>query len=136
MFSFQHQIRVRYAETDQMGYVYYGNYASYYEEARTEMLRSTGLSYKELEEMGVMLPVVELLCNFIKPGKYDDLITINIYIRQKPSIRIKFEYELSNQDGELLNTGSTQLVFVDMIKNRPCRPPKIFQEKMAPYFGE
>ncbi len=136
MFSFQHQIRVRYAETDQMGYVYYGNYATYYEEARTEMLRSTGISYKELEDMGVMLPVVELLCNFIKPGKYDDLITINIYIRQKPSIRIKFEYELSNQHGELLNTGSTQLVFVDMIKNRPCRPPKIFEEKMAPYFGE
>ncbi len=136
MFSYIHQVRVRYAETDNMGYVYYGNYAAYYEVARTEMLRSTGISYKELEEMGVMLPVIELHCNYIKPAKYDDLISINIYIREKPGIRIKFEYELFNEEGELLNTGSTQLVFVDMERNRPCRPPAIFQEKMAPFFGE
>ncbi|MVZ64284.1 YbgC/FadM family acyl-CoA thioesterase [Sphingobacterium sp. DK4209] len=136
MFSYIHQVRVRYAETDNMGYVYYGNYAAYYEVARTEMLRSTGISYKELEEMGVMLPVIELHCNYIKPAKYDDLISINIYIREKPGIRIKFEYELFNEDGELLNTGSTQLVFVDMERNRPCRPPAVFQEKMAPFFGE
>lgn len=136
MFSYKHQVRVRYAETDNMGYVYYGNYAAYYEVARTEMLRSTGISYKELEEMGVMLPVIELHCQYIKAAKYDDLITINIYIREKPGIRIKFEYELFNEEGELLNTGSTQLVFVDMERNRPCRPPAIFQEKMAPFFGE
>ncbi|MCT1526897.1 MULTISPECIES: acyl-CoA thioesterase [Sphingobacterium] len=136
MFSYKHQVRVRYAETDNMGYVYYGNYAAYYEVARTEMLRSTGISYKELEDMGVMLPVIELHCQYIKAAKYDDLITINIYIREKPGIRIKFEYELFNEEGELLNTGSTQLVFVDMERNRPCRPPAIFQEKMAPFFGE
>ena len=136
MFSYKHQVRVRYAETDNMGYVYYGNYAAYYEVARTEMLRSTGISYKELEDMGVMLPVIELHSQYIKAAKYDDLITINIYIREKPGIRIKFEYELFNDDGELLNTGSTQLVFVDMERNRPCRPPAIFQEKMAPFFGE
>jgi len=119
-----------------MGYVYYGNYATYYEVARTEMLRSTGISYKELEEMGVMLPVIELSCKFNKPAKYDDLVTINTYIREKPGIRIKFEYELFNESGELLNTGSTQLVFVDMVKNRPCKPPQIFIDKMAPFFGE
>jgi len=136
MFSYKHQVRVRYAETDNMGYVYYGNYAAYYEVARTEMLRSTGISYKELEDMGVMLPVIELHCQYIKAAKYDDLITLNIYIREKPGIRIKFEYELFNEEGELLNTGSTQLVFVDMERNRPCRPPAIFQEKMAPFFGE
>lgn len=136
MFSYKHQVRVRYAETDNMGYVYYGNYAAYYEVARTEMLRSTGISYKELEDMGVMLPVIELHCQYIKAAKYDDLITINIYIREKPGNRIKFEYELFNEEGELLNTGSTQLVFVDMERNRPCRPPAIFQEKMAPFFGE
>ncbi|WKK57300.1 thioesterase family protein [Sphingobacterium sp. BN32] len=136
MFSYKHQVRVRYAETDNMGYVYYGNYAAYYEVARTEMLRSTGISYKELEDMGVMLPVIELHSQYIKAAKYDDLITINIYIREKPGIRIKFEYELFNEEGELLNTGSTQLVFVDMERNRPCRPPAIFQEKMAPFFGE
>ncbi|WP_099366929.1 acyl-CoA thioesterase [Sphingobacterium sp. 1.A.4] len=135
MFSYQHQIRVRYAETDQMGYVYYGNYASYYEVARTEMLRSTGVSYKELEDMGVMLPVTDLSSKYIKAAKYDDLITINIYIREKPGIRIKFEYELFNEAGELLNTGFTQLVFVDMEKGRPCKPPQVFVDKMAPFFG-
>lgn len=136
MFLYQHQVRVRYAETDNMGYVYYGNYATYYEVARTEMLRSTGISYKELEEMGVMLPVIELSSKFNKAAKYDDLVTINTYIREKPGIRIKFEYELFNESGELLNTGSTQLVFVDMVKNRPCKPPQIFIDKMAPFFGE
>lgn len=136
MFSYQHQIRVRYAETDQMGFVYYGNYASYYEETRTEALRSTGVSYKELEEMGVMLPVTDMTIKYLKPAKYDDLITINIYIREKPGIRIKFEYELFNESGELLNTGFTQLVFVDMVKNRPCKPPQVFLDKMAPFFGE
>ncbi len=135
MFSYQHQIRVRYAETDQMGYVYYGNYASYYEVARTEMLRSTGVSYKELEDMGVMLPVTDLSSKYLKAAKYDDLITINIYIREKPGIRIKFEYELFNEAGELLNTGFTQLVFVDMEKGRPCKPPQVFVDKMAPFFG-
>ncbi|MEI5984301.1 MULTISPECIES: acyl-CoA thioesterase [Sphingobacterium] len=135
MFSYQHQIRVRYAETDQMGYVYYGNYASYYEVARTEMLRSTGVSYKELEDMGVMLPVTDLNSKYLKAAKYDDLITINIYIREKPGIRIKFEYELFNEAGELLNTGFTQLVFVDMEKGRPCKPPQVFVDKMAPFFG-
>ena len=135
MFSYQHQIRVRYAETDQMGYVYYGNYASYYEVARTEMLRSTGVSYKELEDIGVMLPVTDLSSKYLKAAKYDDLITINIYIRAKPGIRIKFEYELFNEAGELLNTGFTQLVFVDMEKGRPCKPPQVFVDKMAPFFG-
>ncbi|MGJ1203295.1 acyl-CoA thioesterase [Sphingobacterium lactis] len=136
MFTFQHQVRVRYAETDNMGYVYYGNYAAFYEVARTEMLRSTGISYRELEDMGVMLPVTDLNCKFIKAAKYDDLITINTYIREKPGIRIKFEYELFNEAGELLNTGYTQLVFVDMKKNRPCKPPQVFMDKMAPFFGE
>ncbi|GAA4168850.1 MULTISPECIES: acyl-CoA thioesterase [Sphingobacterium] len=135
MFVFDHQIRVRYAETDQMGYVYYGNYAAFYEIARTEMLRSTGISYKELEEMGVMLPVTELKTKYLKPGKYDDLITIRVTIRKKPAIRIIFEYELFNESGELLNQGETTLVFVNMEKNKPCMPPQIFQDKMSKYFN-
>ncbi|MCS4228735.1 thioesterase family protein [Sphingobacterium sp. BIGb0165] len=135
MFVFDHQIRVRYAETDQMGYVYYGNYAAFYEIARTEMLRSTGISYKELEEMGVMLPVTELKTKYLKPGKYDDLITIRVTIRKKPAIRIIFEYELFNESGELLNQGETTLVFVNMEKNKPCMPPQVFQDKMSKYFN-
>ncbi|HAE67899.1 MULTISPECIES: acyl-CoA thioesterase [Sphingobacterium] len=135
MFVFDHQIRVRYAETDQMGYVYYGNYAAFYEIARTEMLRSTGISYKELEEMGVMLPVTEMKTKYLKPGKYDDLITIRVTIRQKPAVRIIFEYELFNESGELLNQGETTLVFVNMEKNRPCMPPQVFLDKMSNYFN-
>jgi acyl-CoA thioester hydrolase len=135
MFVFDHQSRVRYAETDQMGYVYYGNYAAFYEIARTEMLRSTGISYRELEEMGVMLPVTEMKTKYLKPGKYDDLITIRVTIRQKPAVRIIFEYELFNENGELLNQGETTLVFVNMEKNRPCMPPQVFLDKMSKYFN-
>lgn len=135
MFIYEHQLRVRYAETDQMGYVYYGNYAAFYEVARTEMLRQTGMSYKELEEMGVMMPVLEMHTKYLQPAKYDELITIKTTIRERPSIRITFEYEIFNEAGTLLNTGTTQLVFVDMKKNRPCRPPEVFMEKMAAYFS-
>jgi acyl-CoA thioester hydrolase len=118
MFVFDHQIRVRYAETE-----------------RTEMLRSTGISYRELEEMGVMLPVTEMKTKYLKPGKYDDLITIRVTIRQKPAVRIIFEYELFNENGELLNQGETTLVFVNMEKNRPCMPPQVFLDKMSKYFN-
>lgn len=116
MFTHETQIRIRYAETDQMGYVYYGNYASFYEVARTEMLRSTGFSYKELEEMGVMMPVMDLTCKYYQPARYDDLITIRTTIKERPLVRLMFEYEIFNEQGTLLNTGSTQLVFVDMKK--------------------
>lgn len=135
MFTHETQIRIRYAETDQMGYVYYGNYASFYEVARTEMLRSTGFSYKELEEMGVMMPVMDLTCKYYQPARYDDLITIRTTIKERPLVRLMFEYEIFNEQGTLLNTGSTQLVFVDMKKNRPCRAPQIFQDKMDAFFG-
>ena len=134
MYSSETKFRVRYADTDQMGYMYYGNYASYYEVARTEMLRSTGIAYKELEDMGIMLPVADLQSKYILPAKYDDLITVKTYIRERPGVRIKFEYEMYNEAGVLLNKGMTTLVFVDMQSNRPCRPPAVFEEKMKPYF--
>ncbi|MCC2599316.1 acyl-CoA thioesterase [Sphingobacterium sp. FBM7-1] len=134
MFAHETKIRIRYAETDKMGYVYYGNYASFYEVARNEMLRSTGITYKDLEDMGIMMPVTDLVCKYHQPARYDDLITIKVYIKERPMVRIQFEYEIYNQNGVLLNTGYTQLVFVDMEKNRPCRAPQIFQEKMEPFF--
>jgi acyl-CoA thioester hydrolase len=134
MFVHEEKIRVRYAETDQMGYVYYGNYAAYYEVARTEMLRKTGFSYKELEEMGVMMPVLEMNIKYSQPAKYDELLTIKVIIKEKPSVRIKFEYEVYDEAGTLLNTGNTQLVFVDMARNRPCKAPDVFMQKMEPYF--
>lgn len=135
MYVYEHQIRVRYAETDQMGYVYYGNYAAFYEESRTEMLRNNGMTYRELEEMGVMMPVLEMQIKYFQPAKYDDLLTIKVILREKPYIRLKFEYEVYNEAGTFLNKGMTELVFVDMKRNRPCRAPAVFLEKMEPYFN-
>lgn len=134
MFEYKNQIRVRYADTDQMGYMYYGNYATFYEVARTEMLRHTGIAYKELEEMGIMLPVVELKSRFIKPALYDELITVKTVISKKPTLKISFEYSLYNEKEELINTGNTVLVFVNMKTGRPCHPPTVFLEKISPYF--
>lgn len=119
------QLRVRYAETDQMGYVYYGNYATYFEVARVELLRNNGISYKELEEAGIMLPVLKLEVNYHKPAKYDDLLTIKTEIKKQPSITIEFHFKIYNEENELLTTGFTSLVFIDMKRNRPTRPPKV-----------
>ncbi len=122
------KIRVRYAETDQMGYVYYGNYATYFEVARVELLRVNNISYKELEDTGIMLPVLKLEVNYHKPGKYDDLLTIKTIIKKKPSVRIEFDFEIFNEQNELITTGCTSLVFIDMKRNRPTKAPKIIMD--------
>ena len=134
MYTFETTVRVRYAETDQMGYVYYGNYAAFYEVGRVELFRSLGFSYKALEDSGVMMPVLELHCRFLKPSRYDEEITVRTHLKEKPGVKIHFEYELFNQGGELLNTGSTTLVFVDMKRNKPCVAPTEFMERLATYF--
>ena len=134
MFIFETKVRVRYAETDQMGYVYYGNYAAYYEVGRVEMLRSLGLSYKSLEASGIMMPVLEMCSKFLKPARYDEEIIVKIYLKEKPGIRIRFEYELFNEEGELINTAETKLVFVDMKRNKPCKPPVDFMNRLQKYF--
>lgn len=136
MLTFETTLRVRYAETDQMGYVYYGNYATYYEVARVEMLRSVGQAYRSLEENGIMMPVTELHTKFLKPVFYDEEITIRVRMETLPTVRIRFDYELFNEKGELANTGHTLLVFVDMQKNRPCPPPKEFAAKLQTYFNQ
>ncbi|HEY5822724.1 MAG TPA: thioesterase family protein [Cyclobacteriaceae bacterium] len=135
MYVSQTQVRVRYGETDQMGYVYYGNYAMYYEVARVESLRQLGLSYKELEDMGVMLPVLENKSKFLSAALYDDLLKIVTTIREKPGVRIKFEYEIFNEAEKLIHQGETLLVFVDKKSGKPCRPPKVFDQILQPYFG-
>ncbi len=135
MFEFETKIRVRYGETDQMGYVYYGNYAEFYEVARVEMLRSLGLSYKWMEETGIMMPVLELKCKYIKPAYYDDLITIKVRIHEKPATRIKFNYELFNEANELINLGETTLVFVNIESKRPCLGPDLFMNKLEAFFN-
>lgn len=135
MYTSQTKVRVRYGETDQMGYVYYGNYAMYYEVGRVESLRQLGLTYKELEDMGVMMPVLENKSKFHQAALYDDEITIVTTLREKPSVRIKFEYALYNGSGELIHEGETLLAFVDKKTGRPCRPPEVFQKVVEPYFG-
>lgn len=134
MYTFETKLRVRYAETDQMGYVYYGNYATFYEVGRVELFRSLGFSYKALEDSGIMMPVMELHSRFLKPATYDEEITVKVYLKEKPRVKIRFDYELFNRSGELLNTGSTTLVFVDMKRNKPCMAPAEFLERLAGIF--
>jgi acyl-CoA thioester hydrolase len=119
-------VRVRYAETDQMGYVYYGNYATYFEVARVETFRSIGFSYKSMEEAGFMMPVLEYKSKYIRPAKYDDLLRIVIFIKEKPNVRIKFEYEVYNEQNELLNIAETTLVFVNTKTGKPGVPSEEF----------
>ncbi len=117
------QVRVRYAETDQMGYVYYGNYATYFEVARVELLRSIGFTYKKLEEEGIMLPVFEFSIKYFKPAFYDDLLTIKTTLEYNDGARIRFHYEIFNESGSLLNKAETTLVFIDRTTNRPTIMP-------------
>ena len=117
------KVRVRYAETDQMGYVYYGNYATYFEVARVELLRSVGFTYKKLEEEGIMLPVFEFSIKYFKPAFYDDLLTIKTTLEYNDGARIRFHYEIFNESGSLLNKAETTLVFIDRRTNRPTIMP-------------
>ena len=130
MYSFETKIRVRYGETDQMSFVYYGVYAQYYEVGRVELLRSLGLTYKELEEMGFALPVVNLNINYKKPAYYDDELTIRTTIKKLPSAKIIFDYETYNEQGNLLNTGEVVLVFLDKETGKPCFTPEVIMEKL------
>ena len=131
MREYQFQVRVRYAETDQMGVVYHGNYAQYFEMGRVEWLRNMGVSYKWMEENGVMLPVVSLSMNFKKPARYDDLLTVKTILKSHTSVKIEFDYEIYNENDELLTTGYSMLVFVDMKTGKPILPPSYVLEKIA-----
>lgn len=134
MYTSETTIRVRYGETDQMGYVYYGFYAMYYEVARVESLRKLGLTYKEIEHMGIIMPVLENRSKFIAPGRYDELLRIVTIIRDKPTVRIRFDYEIYNEKNELIHTGETLLAFVNQQTKRPCRPPKEMEAVLEPFF--
>ncbi len=135
MFVHSTKIRVRYADTDQMGYMYYGNYAEFYEVGRVEMLRSLGLTYKSMEDSGIIMPVTELKCKYIKPALYDEEITVKVVMEAMPSVRIHFRYELFNEREELINLGETMLVFINQEKNRPCLPPDDFLDKIKIHFN-
>jgi len=134
MYISETQVRVRYSETDKMGYVYYGNYASYFEVGRVETLRNLGFSYKEMEDTGIMLPVVSFTINYFKPAFYDDLLTIKTVITALPTSKIMFDYETINSNNIVLNKAQTTLVFVDIKTGKPCRAPEYFMEKIKDYF--
>jgi len=121
---FDYTLRTRYAETDQMGVVYYGNYPQYLELGRVEWLRAIGLTYKEMEAEGIMMPVVSLQIQYKKPALYDELITIRTKLKDLPSTKIEFDYEILNEKGELLSMANTILVFVDAKTFRPVRCPE------------
>ncbi|PRZ28096.1 acyl-CoA thioesterase [Flavobacterium granuli] len=123
-------VRVRYSETDQMGVVYHGNYAQYFEMGRVEWLRNLGVSYKWMEENGVMLPVVSLSMNYKKPARYDDLLTVKTIFKSQTSVKIEFDYEIYNEKKELLTIAHSTLVFVDMKTGRPTLPPEYVKERL------
>ena len=135
MYKFETNIRVRYAETDQMGYVYYGHYAMYYEVARVESLRYLGFSYKSLEDQGIIMPVAENKSRYLRPAKYDDLLTIRLEIRELPDRRITFHYEIYNEPGKLLNVGETVLAFVEKETGRSRHAPEAILSLLKPYFN-
>lgn len=119
-------MRVWYRDTDQMGIVHHSNYLGYYEAARSDMLRALGMSFAEVEKQGIMMPVLEVRSRYLRPARYDELLTVRITLREMPAARITFDYEIFNERAELLNTGTTVLGFIHSDTRRPCRCPEWF----------
>lgn len=137
MFRHETTIRVRYAETDQMNIVYYGNYAQYFEVGRVEAIRSLGMSYKSLEEKGVMLPVVELNIRYLRSAHYDDLLTIRSEIRNLPEDhKITFHQEVYNEEGKLLTSGTVLLYFIDAKTRKRVHIPSELKNSLSPFFTD
>ena len=135
MFVHEYKKRIRYGETDQMGYLYYGNYALLFEIGRVEAIRSLGLSYKELEErLKVMMPVLYMESKYRLPVKYDELITIRTILKEMPTKMIEFHHEILNESGDLAHKGIVKLFFVDMNTNRRVSTPSYLADKIEKYF--
>jgi acyl-CoA thioester hydrolase len=137
MYSHEVTIRVRYGETDQMGYLYYGNYAEYFEVGRVELIRSLGLSYKELEEVhGIWLPVVSLEMRFVRPAHYDELLTVRSTLKEMPDDHIIFHVEVLNEKRKLVNSGRVRLCFFDAKTKKVVMAPDFLLERIQPFFSE
>ncbi|RQO30802.1 thioesterase [Taibaiella sp. KBW10] len=135
MFVHETKIRVRYGETDQMGYLYYGYYALYYEQGRGDAMRSLGFTYKELEEQGTIMPVASMHCEYLRPAHYDDLITVKTILKELPDGHFTtFHSELYNEAGKLINRGSVTLAFFDPLAKRKTKLPEVLRNVLAPYF--
>ena len=136
MFEHTTNLRVRYAETDQMDIVYYGNYAQYFEVGRAECIRSLGFTYKNMEEMGVKMPVVEMHAQFLRPAHYDDLITIKTQLRELPEKhQIEFHHEVYNERKKLLTVGRVVLFFINIETKKRIPMPAHFKSKLEPFFN-
>jgi acyl-CoA thioester hydrolase len=136
MFVFKLKYRVLYADVDKMNFVYYGNYARYFEYTRTEALRSLGISYRELEDSGIVMPVISMSIRYYKPAVYDDLLLIEVIVSELPQSRIQFNYTITNENGMLLNEAETTLVFLNEKSKRPVKAPELLVNKLKPYFEE
>ena len=128
MIEHETKIRVCYADTDKLGVVYYGNYPRFYEIARTEFLRSTGVTYKEIEDSGIVLPVRSMKITYFKPAYYDDLLTVKTIIDETPTVKLKIQSEIYNEKQELINTSFIVLAFTNATTGRPTRPPEKFMQ--------
>jgi acyl-CoA thioester hydrolase len=134
MYCSETLIRVRYGETDKMGYMYYGHYPEYFEVSRTDMIRSLGLSYSEIEDMGIIMPVRSLKIDYKNPARYDEMLTVKSFLNKLPEIKLDIDYEIYNQQQQLVCTGNTVLAFVDAKTRRPRRAPEFFIEKVRKFF--
>ena len=134
MYVHETKIRIRYGETDQMGYVYYGRYAEFFEIGRTELIRAAGMTYRDLENQGILLPVTRMEVKYIRPVGYDEEITIRTTLKKMPSAKITFHYQIFNENGEMVNEALCDLVFTSSETRRPVRPPKKLMETLQPFF--
>lgn len=135
MYTASTEIRVRYGETDQMGFLYYGHYALYYEVGRAEAIRQLGFTYRELEELGIQMPVVDLHVQYLRPAKYDDLITVQTSLKSLPeSSSVQFHSELYNEAGQLINKGVTTLVFYDPVGRKKATMHPELRKRLLPFF--
>lgn len=135
MYVHETQVRVRYGETDQMGYVYYGYYAQYYEVGRVELMRTLGVRYKDLEEKdGILLPVVSMQARYLRPGLYDELLTVKTTLKELPGEFITFYHDILNEKGELINAAHVRLCFFDAIAKVKVQPPESLMLHLKPYF--
>jgi acyl-CoA thioester hydrolase len=128
------KIRVRYGETDRMGYLHHGTYALYFESGRTELLRQLGITYKQMEDDGVLLPLSNLTIHFLLPAYYDDELVVKTILKKLPSVRLEFEYDIRNVNDNIICKASTTLVFVSAQTRKPIRMPDYFYQIIKPYF--
>jgi len=136
MFTTEIQVRVRYAETDQMGVVYHANYATYFEVARTESIRRLGFTYRELEAMGIEMPVVEIAMRYHRAAHYDDLLTIHTEVRELPERQtMEFHHRIVNEKGKLITSGNVTLFFIDKATKKRTRMPAEMLDRLRPFYN-